>query len=254
MRLVKAWFSSGYLFVGAGALMCVLLSLMLNYLLLFSDTLTPFGRSVIVAVVLPVLVSVPLLAWLVFLRREVSALRRQSTRLASRDRLTGLPNKNTFSSIVDRRKPAVEGQNAPAGAFLIIRVSVAESSFPKFGINISDEAINLTAAKIVSTVRSTDVVGRVGPDLFALLLWGANEEHAQDVASRICESAGTMQVWQGEGEALIDFYAGGIMFEGQPDVDQLFRQASKELHMLRTGESSIPFLHSRAYPMSAVAH
>jgi diguanylate cyclase (GGDEF)-like protein len=254
MRLVKAWWDNGFFFVGIGTLMCVLLSLGLNYLLLFSDTLTPFGRSMIVSVAVPVLVSLPLLTWMAFLRGEVAALRRQSMVLASRDRLTGLPDRNAFSSIVDRRKPVTEERTATAGAFLIIRASVSRSSFPKFGLNISDDAINLTAAKIVSTVRSTDVVGRVGPDLFAILLWGASEEHAQDVAHRICEGAGVMHLGQDEDDALIDLYAGGIMFEGQPDVDQLFRQASKDLHMMRNGEGTIPFVHSSTFPMSAVAH
>ncbi|MDN3721845.1 diguanylate cyclase [Roseibium salinum] len=80
------------------------------------------------------------------------------------------------------------------GAFLLIRANIPENRYAEYGFHASDEAVSLTAATIVSAVRSTDVVGRLGPDLFAVLLWGADEEEARIVGKRICENASHVQL------------------------------------------------------------
>ncbi|TIV05721.1 MAG: GGDEF domain-containing protein, partial [Mesorhizobium sp.] len=41
---------------------CVALSLALNYLMLFSDSLTPFARGAVTAIIVPIVIGLPLFA------------------------------------------------------------------------------------------------------------------------------------------------------------------------------------------------
>ena len=54
----------------------LLLSVGLNYLLLFSEALTPFGRSMVTAVLLPVIIGGPLLLFIGLQRIELGHYRR----------------------------------------------------------------------------------------------------------------------------------------------------------------------------------
>ncbi|TGS25361.1 GGDEF domain-containing protein, partial [bacterium M00.F.Ca.ET.180.01.1.1] len=66
------WRSVGWLaFLGTIGSLCV--SLSLNYLLLFSETLTPFGRGMITATLLPLVICLPLF---VFIGRNLAEIRR----------------------------------------------------------------------------------------------------------------------------------------------------------------------------------
>ncbi|TIT58572.1 MAG: GGDEF domain-containing protein, partial [Mesorhizobium sp.] len=55
----QAWKDVAWLTV-LGTAACLILSLGLNYLLLFSEALTPFARSVITATLVPVAIGLPL--------------------------------------------------------------------------------------------------------------------------------------------------------------------------------------------------
>ncbi len=254
MRELKPRWDKGLFFLGGGTLAFLAVSVGLNYLLLFSDTLTPFGRNMVLAVMLPLLVCVPLLVWVSYLRGQVSSLRHQSNYFAAHDRLTGLPNGVAFSSIADRRKNASGTQNGNSGAFLIVRTNVSDGDVLKYGFRASDEAISLTAATIVSAVRSTDLVGRIGPDLFAIFLWGASEEEARQVGERIYRNAGAIQIEPGAGNGHLDLNLGGILFDGETDVDRLVRETSSQF--VKSAGQQIPpnFLYSAGTPMKMVRH
>ncbi|TIV62931.1 MAG: GGDEF domain-containing protein, partial [Mesorhizobium sp.] len=71
---------------------CVGLSLGLNYLLLLSDVLTPFGRSVVTATLLPIIIGLPLFALLGWRQVEIRRYRQELTRSGTYDPLTGCLN------------------------------------------------------------------------------------------------------------------------------------------------------------------
>lgn len=242
------------LFLGGGTLAFMALSIGLNYLFLFSDTLTPFGRSMMAAVILPVVIGLPLLTWVMALKRQIRFHQSQTNYLATHDQLTGLPYGGAFSSIVDRREKSSLAENGASGAFLIIRAKVPDNRFAECGFHMSDDIISLTAATIVSAVRSTDVVGRIGPDLFAVLLWGADEQEARKVGQRICDNAGQVQLAVDAPAGTLDVSAGAVLFEGEPDVNQLFREVSGQLFR-KDEQITVPFFLSKeGSPMKVVRH
>ena len=75
-------------------------SLLLNYLLLFSDSLTPFDRSLVTALAVPLVVGAPLSFLLAYSRQTVSRYRSALTRAASYDRTTDVLNDAAFTSLV----------------------------------------------------------------------------------------------------------------------------------------------------------
>ncbi|WP_428643906.1 GGDEF domain-containing protein [Roseibium sp.] len=253
LGLKPRWDNGPFLLV-CGTLVFVAVSICLNYLLFFSDSLSPFGRNMVLAVALPVLVGAPLLSWVIFLRRQVSALRRHSNYLATHDRLTGLPNGVAFSSLAERRKTLSADKNGSSGAFLIVRAGIPDNGVSQHGVSFGNDAVSLTAAAIVSAVRSTDLVGRIGPDLFAIFLWGATEEEARQVGRRIYEDCGAIQIEPGTASSL-DLRVGGILFEGHPDVDYLFREASGQFAGEGGEVTATPYFQKSAdFPMTVVRH
>ncbi len=205
-------------FVFVGALSVFILSAFSTYLILFFESISSLGRNLILSFLLPGLASVPLLVWICYLRGRVASLRHKVNYLATHDWLTGLPNRAAFSSIVEcsgREKP---GQ---AGAFLVVRAGLPTGNCSGNSCNAGIDAVRLTAAAIVSAVRSTDVVGRIGPDHFAIVLWGADREEARRIGCRISRDAGRIVVGAGAAERPLELGVRGCIFQGVPDLDAL---------------------------------
>ena len=98
--------TSQIIFVVFGDFVSILISTALSYLILFSDNIDVVGRILVLAFLLPILVSVPLLCWVCYLREKTGSLRHQSNYFATHDWLTGLPNGDAFSSLVERKGEA----------------------------------------------------------------------------------------------------------------------------------------------------
>jgi diguanylate cyclase (GGDEF)-like protein len=105
---------------------------------------------------------------------------------ALHDDLTSLPNRRFFRQQLDR---ALRGrpEDAPALAVLYLDLDGMKAVNDTYGHRIGDQLLIVVASRLVRTLRSTDVVSRVGGDEFALLL--ADLPSADDVAvwaARLC--------------------------------------------------------------------
>ncbi|RVB43063.1 GGDEF domain-containing protein, partial [Mesorhizobium sp. M7A.F.Ca.CA.004.05.1.1] len=111
----QAWKSVALLtFLGTAAILGV--SVGLNYLLLFSEALTPFGRSMITAILLPVVLGVPLFLFVGLKRIELRRYRRELDKSATFDTMTGCLNGAVFTSMVEKStaRPSVPGPTSAA--------------------------------------------------------------------------------------------------------------------------------------------
>ncbi|RVC09825.1 GGDEF domain-containing protein, partial [Mesorhizobium sp. M7A.F.Ca.CA.002.15.2.1] len=87
----QAWKGVALLtFLGTAAILGV--SVGLNYLLLFSEALTPFGRSMVTAILLPVVLGVPLFLFVGLKQIELRRYRRELDKSATFDTTTGCLN------------------------------------------------------------------------------------------------------------------------------------------------------------------
>src|SRR5436309_1462978 len=171
-----------------GTAACICLSLGLNYLLMFSDSLTPFVRGAITAVIVPIAVGLPLFVLLGWQQIEIRRYRQELTKSGTYDQLTGCLNGKVFTSMVDRRAARPAGPRS--GAFLVIHPEHLSSINLRFGLEWGDEALRLIASAIRSSVRKEDLIGRIGTAMFGVFLAGATEEDAREIGKRIREAVG----------------------------------------------------------------
>jgi diguanylate cyclase (GGDEF)-like protein len=205
-------------------------ALILNYLLLFSEALSPFDRSMITAIALPFIIGAPLSLLLGYSRREVGHYRRALTRSASYDRETQLFNSNAFSSLVERRVSLAPRGEQQQGAFLIVNADNMREISMRYGLDWGTEALRLIASTIRSSVRDEDVVGRLDASEFGVFLPGATEGNAREVGERILTGIGHVYFAPGhESRELIRVSVAGVTFEDQLEFDGIYRAVEEQL-------------------------
>ncbi|MDG4853694.1 MULTISPECIES: GGDEF domain-containing protein [unclassified Mesorhizobium] len=210
---------------------CVGLSLGLNYLLLLSDALTPFGRSVITAALLPIIIGLPLFALLGWREVEIRRYRQELTRSGTYDHLTGCLNGAVFTSMVDRRAARPAGPRS--GAFLVIHPEHLSAINLRFGLEWGDEALRLIATAIRSSVRKEDLIGRIGTAMFGVFLAGATEEDAKEIGKRVREAVGQIYFAPKGDKDVLAIRVGGVVFEHELAFEDMFRSAEEGLSELQ---------------------
>jgi diguanylate cyclase (GGDEF)-like protein len=119
---------------------------------------------------------------------------------ALHDDLTSLPNRRFFRQQLDRALQGVTDAT-PGLAVLYLDLDGMKAVNDTHGHHIGDQLLVVVASRLVRTLRSTDVVSRVGGDEFALLL--ADLPSTGDVelwAARLCAAVsapvqlGTLQL------------------------------------------------------------
>jgi len=207
---------------------CMAVSLGLTYLLLFMDALTPFGRSLLLAIAVPLVIGVPLGMVIAVQREDIRRLRQSMNRATTYDVVTGSYNGAVFASEVDRRTRRAEGDDSH-GAFLIVEFAQLRGLNRRYGHAWGDEALRAISAAVRANVRTGDVVGRIGADELGIFLPGARAEDAETIARRI--QSAVSQVWyapDGAREAL-RVTIGGVLSRNEVDFDLMFKAASNAI-------------------------
>lgn len=107
--------------------------------------------------------------------------------LAHTDPLLGLPNRRSFLERLEEMIAGVERYGDPA-AMLFVDLDDLKRINDRFGHKAGDQALIHVSKLLVSTVRKSDFVARIGGDEFGVLLQRANERGAWEMALRIVES------------------------------------------------------------------
>ncbi len=95
----------------------------------------------------------------------------QIERMATRDRSTGLPNRDFFAETLART--IARAQLHQRGlALLVLDIDRFKNVNDTLGHDIGDRVLHEVATRLVSTVRSNDFVARLGGDEFGILLEG----------------------------------------------------------------------------------
>jgi diguanylate cyclase (GGDEF)-like protein/PAS domain S-box-containing protein len=105
---------------------------------------------------------------------------------ADHDALTELLNRRGF-----QRKLGVLLERSPeltTGAVMLIDLDHFKTINDTLGHHVGDQVIHAAGAALKSSLRTDDIVARIGGDEFAVLLPGADRERAQATAERLVEA------------------------------------------------------------------
>jgi len=125
------------------------------------------------------------------LERRVSeatdSIRHLAARLRERaetDSLTGLLNRGAFQELAEARLSAVGEPPVPV-TVLMLDVDHFKQVNDTFGHGVGDRVLRTLADTLGQAIRPDDLVGRLGGEEFALLLWNSPKAQAVAVAERI---------------------------------------------------------------------
>ena len=117
------------------------------------------------------------------LRDELSAANHALNRLAHADALTGLANRRAFDRYLNECILAADKHNEPV-SLVMIDIDYFKRYNDTYGHVAGDECLKRVAQAINAiSLRGTDLVARYGGEEFAIVLPGADIEHAMSVAA-----------------------------------------------------------------------
>jgi diguanylate cyclase (GGDEF)-like protein len=130
---------------------------------------------------------------------------RAATRYATRDALTGLGNRRALAAQAGQWA-AWSARYGGAMSFVLVDVDEFRMVNDVWGHGIGDRALVAIGRTITSTVRSADLVTRLGDDEFIVLAPELEPEGAKVLAARLLSSIGAMKV-PAEGDAFLTLTA-----------------------------------------------
>ncbi len=146
------------------------------------------------------------------------------------DPLTGIANRRAFLSegtaIVKR-----QSQEGRPGAVLLIDLDHFKSINDRFGHAIGDRVLQVFAESASSNIRKTDIIGRLGGEEFAAVLYDVDRERALIMAERIRSvfAAAAVEI---DGRPVMATVSVGMVFNEDAtfDVSDLLAQADQALY------------------------
>src|ERR1700722_4004952 len=103
---------------------------------------------------------------------------------AETDFLLGIPNRRGFERELGRAISYIQRYQA-SGALVVLDVDRLKPINDNFGHAAGDEVLKAIVAMLSQQVRSSDVIGLLGGDEFALLLWNLSETDAHAKAAAL---------------------------------------------------------------------
>ncbi len=157
---------------------------------------------------------------------------RELRREAIRDSLTGLLNRRGFQRVVERTLDFVRRYNSSVG-LIYIDMNAFKTVNDTYGHACGDQMLRHVAGVIRATLRSSDVVGRIGGDEFVALLWKADEENSRETAARVVEALANSPM-EFEGRKITASASIGVtrLLDGD-DVDAVLDRADRDMYRVK---------------------
>lgn len=163
--------------------------------------------------------------------------------MASHDELTGMP---TMKLARDRLSMAISRarRDNSITAVMLIDLDGFKEVNDSFGHEAGDEILKVTAKRLVSVLRGTDTVARIGGDEFLVIL---TELHSHDNASLVAEKLLkiiSQPVYLDDSEASVGASIGISFFpDDGSDVEELIKMADAAMYKVKsTGKRGYLFV------------
>jgi diguanylate cyclase (GGDEF)-like protein/PAS domain S-box-containing protein len=108
-------------------------------------------------------------------------------RLATRDPLTGLPNRKLILDRIEQMQKRGR-RTGEDGAVLFIDLDRFKDVNDSLGHRVGDDVLRQTAIRFQGALRESDSIGRLGGDEFVVLVEGPGARHAETAATRLLDA------------------------------------------------------------------
>lgn len=122
------------------------------------------------------------------LDRQLGRARQEFEQAAYLDPITCLPNRAAFLGGIERAMHASPADNADPLALLILDLDGFKDINDSLGLPVGDALLRQVAQRLVSKLRDSDVVARIGGDEFAMLLPHADSRQAITAARLLLQT------------------------------------------------------------------
>lgn len=170
---------------------------------------------------------------------EVERLRKETEHMAKRvqyleqladeDFLTPILNRRAFVRELSRVIAFAERYHSTSSV-LYFDVNGMKTINDTHGHAAGDAALNHVAGLLLSNLRSSDTVGRLGGDEFGAILHQADIETAKIKGRELVESIRNTPMTYAGHEIIIDIAFGAFAFDGQRSADEILDHADKEMY------------------------
>lgn len=164
---------------------------------------------------------------------EESRLREQLRDLATRDSLTGLPNRRLFQEHLDHAL-ARAARHGTALAVLAMDLDKFKAVNDQLGHAAGDAVLVEAARRLTAALRAEDVVSRFGGDEFVILLPEvADRADAGRVADKLVQALGAPFVTHGRETPILASFGVALHPEHGQDLPTLLRRADEALYVAK---------------------
>jgi diguanylate cyclase (GGDEF)-like protein len=167
-------------------------------------------------------------------RRKLADSFEQVQQLASHDELTGVLNRRSLISSLERERARAERSGVPFSIGMI-DLDHFKSVNDTYGHGVGDRVLKSFAATVHDTMRITDVFGRYGGEEFLIVLVGTEPPAALEAMERI-RAAVTAHDWQAIAPGLVQTVSAGVAsFRKGASIEQLLHIADRALYQAKHG-------------------
>lgn len=165
---------------------------------------------------------------------ELQSKQRELERLTRQDGLTGLFNRNTFVELSRSELRRAQRQGS-ATTILLLDLDHFKRINDTWGHPAGDAVLRHVAGLASSTVRSTDLVGRLGGEEFIVLLPNTSAEAGRRLAEKLRARLETSVVqWEGTRiPVTASFGLASTTPAEKRDFDHLYTEADKALYLAK---------------------
>lgn len=168
--------------------------------------------------------------------RDITDRREYEARLefqATRDALTGLPNRMLFRKRLERAA-AHAVRNAGILAVVVIDINDFKDVNDTIGHAAGDEVLKEVAERLAGKLRANDTAARIGGDKFAVLLDGGIDTGGIESWANVLLRALTAPHYVEGQEVTIDYSIGITLFPSDDrHADNLLRNADTAMHLAK---------------------
>lgn len=166
---------------------------------------------------------------------DMRELQLELERAAAHDELTGLANRASFMNTAENLHASALSVS-DEHQLMFIDLDRFKAVNDSSGHAAGDALLRLVAGTIQSTVRSIDIVARIGGDEFGVILRGCPPSYARLVAQKIVERVGNLEFAWGSATFKIGASIGLATLNGKNgSVDEVIARADEACYAAKAG-------------------